>query len=87
MKLYIYRSKNLKIKKETTIQSILSDLFTYGFFAVLYGGGIAFEYFIGRSWLIELSIFLLSFLWIFGKGGMEMKEVSKEELIEIIKGL
>jgi hypothetical protein len=87
MKLYIYKSGNLEVAKETTTQSILSDLFTCGFFIVLFACGIAFELFVGRSWLIELAISLLMFLCIFGNKGRKTKETTKEELIKMIEEL
>jgi hypothetical protein len=87
MKLYIYKNGNLEVAKETTTQSILSDLFTYSFFIVLFACGIAFELLVGRSWLIEFVIALLMFLWIFGNRGRRKKEVTKEELIKMIEEL
>jgi maleate cis-trans isomerase len=87
MKLYIFKNGNLAVMKETTTQSILSDLATYGFFIILFACGIAFELLVGRSWIIEFAIALLMFLWISGNSRKKTKEVTKEELKKIIDQL
>jgi hypothetical protein len=87
MKLYIFTNKNLMVRSETTTQSILTDMATYGFFIVLFACGIAFELLVGKSWIIEFAMAILMFIFIFGNSGKKKKNVTKDELIEIIKNL
>jgi hypothetical protein len=73
--------------KETSTQSILTDLATCFVFIVLFACGIAFELFVGRSWLIEFLVMLLIFVFIFGRAGRMKKKITKEELIKMIEKL
>ena len=87
MKLYIFKNGNLYVRKETTTQSVISDLFTYGYTVVVFACGIAFNILVGNSFLINFAIVALITLWFLGNFGKQKKEVSKDELKQIIEEL
>jgi hypothetical protein len=89
MRIYVYkRLKKFEIIKETTAQSILSDLFTCVGFIVIFGCGIAFEVYVGRSVIVEFGMFFLMYMFLF-TGAMKLKKekATKEELIKMIEDL
>jgi hypothetical protein len=80
--------KKFEIIKETTIQSILSDLFTCVWFIVIFGCGISFEVYVGRSVIVEFGMLFLMYMFLF-TGAMKLKKekATKEELIKMIEDL
>ena len=61
MKIYVKKitSNSFQIIKETTTQSILTDLFTNLVLLVLVGADIAFSLMVGRSKLLDALVVIL----------------------------
>jgi hypothetical protein len=89
MKIYAdKKSKEFEIIKETTTQSILSDLFTCVGFIVIFGCGIAFEMYVGRSSIVEFGMIFLMFLFLFvSEERTKREKLTKGELIKMIEEL
>jgi hypothetical protein len=89
MRIYVYkRRKEFEIIKETPTQSILLDLFTCVAFIVIFGCGIAFEMYVGRSRIVEFCMVFLMLFFLFSSVKRVKKEkLTKEELIKMIEDL
>ena len=86
MKIYVKKitSNSFQIIKETTTQSILTDLFTNLVLLVLVGADIAFSLMVGRSKLLDALVVILFIAFMFTGISHRKKIVTKDELIEII---
>lgn len=87
MKLYIFRNKNLYVVKETTTQSILSDIATIGAMAFIFGCGIAYRLLLNGGWLVDLFVVVLVFAWFYNRAEDKKQNVTKEELKKMIDEL
>jgi len=86
MKLYIYfRKTGIEILQETTMQSILSDLFTMLVFVVLIGADVLFSIYVTHSFLIDLVVMVLFVGYMYDyKSKKQIIFKDKKELMEFI---
>ena len=86
MKLYIYfRKTGIEIQQETTMQSILSDLFTMLVFVVLIGADVLFSIYVTHSFLIDLVVMVLFVGYMYDyKSKKQIIFKDKKELMEFI---
>ena len=86
MKLYIRKiSKDaIIVYKETTLQSVISDLISALVMLVLIGSDALFSIYIGRSFIIDLMIVVLFLVYIFQFAKSKKVKTTKEELIKML---
>ncbi len=86
MKLYIYfRKTGIEIIQETTVQSILSDLFTILVFVVLIGADVLFSIYVTHSFLIDCVIMVLFIGYMYDFKSKKLIRIKdKKELMEFI---
>ena len=87
MKIFISKTSrnSFLITKETTKQSILSDLFTILVIVISIGLDIVFSIFVTHSFVIDIFAVGMILLWLIAKGRDATKEAkTKEEVVEIL---
>ena len=85
MKTYITKRKDGKytIVKETTFQSIVSDMTSLAVIVISIGMAILFNRIIGKSFLIDFFAVLIIILWFaMSVKRVKHKTISKDELIK-----
>ena len=89
MKIYLIKIGNsFKVLKETTAQSILTDLATCAVIILVIACPIAYGLLVGRSWIIEVAAVFFLIALMLGKINKKKQAfVSKEQLIEEIQKL
>ena len=81
MKYYIRKSKNIFfLYKETTFQSIITDLFSILVWVSLIGMYMAFSYYIGRSWPLDICVAAVMLIFIFTSFNNKKTNVSQHYL-------
>lgn len=88
MKIYIKKlGKGFIVLKETTTQSVISDLFTILVLIVAIGLDIVFALVVAHSVVIDIFVVILIFTYFLRFAKNETQEVSKEEIIKQINDL
>ena len=89
MRIYIKKldDKTFMVLKETTFQSILSDVLTIFVLIVAFACDIAFSLLVTHSFLFDLLVFAMIILYMSASLKNRKKEFTKEELIEKINKL
>ena len=89
MRIYVKKldDKTFMVLKETTLQSILSDVLTILVLAVAFACDIVFSLLVTHSFLFDLLVFAMIVLYISNSLKNRKEEFTKEELIEKINKL
>ena len=81
MKYYIRKSKNVFfLYKETSFQSILTDLFSVLVWVSLIGMNMAFSHYVGRSWPLDIVVSIIMIMYVFTSFTSKKINVSKHYL-------
>jgi len=73
-----YGKDTVKIRKETTKQSIVEDLFTMLVFVVAIGANALFSIYVSRSVVMDIFIVFLILVYFIGRSKRE-KQLTKEK--------
>ena len=88
MKIYINKSgERFEIIKETTTQSILTDLATMLVVMFIFGIDFLFAYYIHHSWVLDIFTVIMFIAIVSMKLKKKIKIETKEDLIKIINNL
>lgn len=89
MRYYIKKlsADTLVVYKETTTQSILSDLLTIIVLVVVIGLDIIFSLMVTHSFVIDILVASFILLYFFGVGNKIKKEYTKKEILKEIETL
>jgi hypothetical protein len=87
MKIYIRKiSKNsIYLTKETSLQSVITDVFTMFTIAFIIGCDVVFSILVTHSFVIDILACVFIFLFFISKLSGKKREYTKEEAEKIIK--
>lgn len=86
MRIFIMKKKDtIIIYKESLLASILSDMLSALVMCLLIGLDIVFSIYVTHSWVIDVTVVLLLFLYIMAVANKKTHIKSKQEFKEIME--